>query len=103
MRRALPAPGATNVPTNVGTLILTVLDPWPASGIHVKDAASGASVSISPTSVPSPLPTGLDANSPYEAVAVPTLAPSTTYNVSQRANTTQACSADYILGSFTTS
>lgn len=98
---AFPANGATGVPTNIGVVVLSELNQFPASGVRVTDPA-GTNIPIAPTTIPSPFPTGIGPYGPYEAVSVPTLAPATTYGVSQLVSESSTCSALFSLGSFTT-
>ncbi|HEV3153717.1 MAG TPA: hypothetical protein VGZ02_07945 [Candidatus Baltobacteraceae bacterium] len=85
-----PEPGATNVPLNVGEVIFVGIP----SGFFGPDtvaitSSGGTSIPVGaftapPSPLPSPyaIPTGFSGNIPFSAVPVPTLSPSTTYNVS---------------------
>ena len=85
-----PLPNASAVPTDVGKLIFVG---WYRgvtgdATISIK-TASGATVAVGeftapPSPIPEPhfVPMGLRHNTPFVAVSVPSLAPSTTYSVS---------------------
>jgi len=106
---AYPIPNATNVPVNLGVVILS----GAFRGIVDVRSPVGPVALGSPTSAPSPLPTPYATplergNVPYFAVPVPTLSPATTYTVSYvqigPANDPPSCVAPATVnaGSFTT-
>ena len=81
----LPAPGATRVSTNPGSIIVGS----PADGAFMLQVPRGASLAIGPAiAAPSPLPTGVPTSNPasfYHAVPVPALLPTTTYSITYTA------------------
>jgi hypothetical protein len=106
-----PAPGATNVPTDVG---LVVFEGNSSSLQIAMRSSSGAAVALgAPTAAPSPLPTphaeptGIIGGA-YFAESVPALSPATTYTLSYTYSAYNgippACAGPQTqsLGSFTT-
>jgi hypothetical protein len=103
-----PANGATAVSDNTALIVAVLGNPrvvelQPAGG-------TGPAIAAFPTALPAPEPSPV-AQPPFTpdsvfAVALPTLSPHTTYDVSTSTLTVGACSADQIvqasLGSFTT-
>lgn len=112
-----PPSGSANVATSVGQVIEKGADePGQNSLTIVVTSQSGGNVPVgAPTAAPSPLPTpfatpppNYPITGPYVAIPLPTLSPSTTYDVSDAytgySNTPPQCSAQYLqsVGSFTT-
>lgn len=113
-----PPSGSANVATSVGQVIERgVEEPGQNNSLLiVLTSQSGGNVPVSsPTAAPSPLPTpfatpppNYPITGPYVAIPLPTLSPSTTYNVSDTytgwSDTPPQCSANYSqsVGSFTT-
>lgn len=95
-----PAPGATNVPDNVGVLIFQSFEGSYSASSFALTSASG-NVQVTATAVPSPLPTGLSSTSIYYALAIPNLATNTQYTVNYTFG--NICGQETLqLGSFTT-
>ncbi len=90
---AQPNSGATGVPDNIGTLVITNLgDP----GVYtLESSGSGDPVPIgSPGPVPSAQAAELPTYNPltaYAAIAVPTLSPATQYSLTYRDTQTGPC------------
>lgn len=85
-----PQPGATSVPLNIGEIVFAGADTgYFGSDTVSVSSSTQATVPVGAfTAAPSPMPTPFatppnsSGNVPYEAVPIPTLSPSTTYNVS---------------------
>jgi hypothetical protein len=81
----IPSPGATGVPVTLGSIIVGS----PADGSFSLHVENETTLSMGPVSaVPSPLPSGVPTFNPpsfFHAVALPKLAPATTYAVDYQA------------------
>jgi hypothetical protein len=101
-----PSDGATNVSITFGTLIFQALSAYSATSFAL-GASGAATVKVSATAVPSPLPSGVPAGTPYFALSVPPLSPSTNYRVTysytvESQDPSCVTHSTVTLGSFTT-
>jgi hypothetical protein len=81
-----PEPSATGVPTSIGVLVLSSSVTTPIQIVNVDASGAQAPVDAAPTALPVPLPNPIatpipGSGSTYFAVAVPSLAPGSTYRV----------------------
>lgn len=112
-----PPGGSINVPTTIGEIIeqgadtpgsiLTIAVSWPSGNVPLGTPASAPSPLPTPFATPSPH--SVISQSPYVAIPLPTLSPSTTYTVTDiysgyDSNNPPSCSAPAMqfVGTFTT-